>query len=162
MLPKRRVRSTSGKGTVVPIQALHVWRIENYAIQFVVAIRKPATVNARLEVCGQDLVFLRRDAFPEHALAEGHVRHLGPTRNVQAQYMRKDLAVIPGVCRENQFRGRSSVGGFSFCLHSTIMHNPNAYASVFSGAARIFFCPTAGMPEVLLQRSSGHDHTSQT
>src|SRR4029453_2463207 len=104
--PKGCVRARAGKlACRTTKKSLHVRRIEDHAVEFVVRIRKLAAIGAGLEVRPMNVVVTRRNVLPEHTTTPRDVGDLRALRNVQSKDLREHLRIAADVRRHDHIGG---------------------------------------------------------
>lgn len=81
---------------------MHVWGIEDNAVDGLVLIRQSATIYAFRQVGRENFVSVLRHFSPEDAVSKGHVSYCAPGFHVKRQHKRKHFIIRSSVRTENQ------------------------------------------------------------
>jgi hypothetical protein len=92
----------------ISIQALHVGRVKNYAVEGPGAIGQTAAIRACFYVAWNQIVFSEIHVPPKDAETIGNVRNSCALRDVKVKNLREYLCVIPKISGKRNLRRADS------------------------------------------------------
>jgi hypothetical protein len=88
--------------------SVHVWRVEDDAVDGGVLIWEAPAINSILQICGEEPIGAFGNPLPKHALAVSDVGDRTSRRHVEGNHLRENIFVGTLVGRENELIGRDA------------------------------------------------------